>query len=186
MEQCPPWEANRFATNQEIPRILWNPKVHYRIHTWPPTFLILSQLDPVHTPTSLFQKIHLNIILTTTPGLVSFPQVSPPKPCIRLFSLPLCYMPRPSHSSQFYHPKNIGCGYRSLSSSLCGFLHSPVTSFLLGPIILLSTLLSNTLNCLMYTLNKTLVVVLNRAGRFREGRHCKYRPTKCTFSKLIF
>ena len=34
--------------------------------------------------------------------------------------------------------------YRSLSSSLCSFLHSPVTSFLVGPNILLSTLLLNT------------------------------------------
>ena len=34
---------------------------------------------------------------------------------------------------------------RSLSSSLCSFLHSPVTSSLLGPNILLKTLFSNTL-----------------------------------------
>jgi len=36
--------------------------------------------------------------------------------------------------------------YRSLSSSLFSFLHSPVTSSLLGPNILLNTLLSNTLS----------------------------------------
>jgi len=36
--------------------------------------------------------------------------------------------------------------YRSLSSSLCSFLHSPVTSTLLGPNILLNTLFSNTLS----------------------------------------
>ena len=36
--------------------------------------------------------------------------------------------------------------YRSLSSSLCTFLHSPVTSSLLGPNILLNTLFSNTLS----------------------------------------
>jgi hypothetical protein len=35
--------------------------------------------------------------------MVSFPQVSPPKPCINHTS----YMPRPSHSSGFYHPNNI-------------------------------------------------------------------------------
>jgi hypothetical protein len=34
----------------------------------------------------------------------------------------------------------LGKEYRSLSSSLCNFLHSPVTSSLLGPNTLLSTL----------------------------------------------
>ena len=38
----------------------------------------------------------------------------------------------------------LGEQYTSLSSSLCSFLHSPVTSSLLGPNILLSTLFSNT------------------------------------------
>jgi len=36
--------------------------------------------------------------------------------------------------------------YRSLSFWLCSLPHSPVTSFLLGPNILLSTLVSNTLS----------------------------------------
>ena len=40
----------------------------------------------------------------------------------------------------------LGKEYRSLSSSLCDFLHSPVISFLLGPNTLLSTLLLNTLS----------------------------------------
>ena len=29
MEQSPSWEANRFLASQEIPSILWNPKVYY-------------------------------------------------------------------------------------------------------------------------------------------------------------
>ena len=61
-------ETNRFSATQEIPRILWHPKVHYRIQKCPPPVPILSHLYPVHTTTSYFLKIHLKINLQSTSG----------------------------------------------------------------------------------------------------------------------
>jgi hypothetical protein len=58
---------------------------------YPPLLPILSQLDPDHTPSSHFLKIYLKYyprIYAWFSQVVSFPQVFPTKPCIRLSSTP--------------------------------------------------------------------------------------------------
>ena len=93
---------------KKFPAFYGNRKVHYRIHKCPPPVPILSQLDPVHIPTTHLLKIHLNIILPSTPGSpqwslsLRFPHQNP------VYASPLPhtrYVSRPSHSSLFYHPK---------------------------------------------------------------------------------
>jgi hypothetical protein len=98
-------------------------------------------------PTSHFLKTHLNITLPSTPGS--------PKRSISL----RCPYQNPVYTSLFpiraTCPANLildlitqtifGEEYKSLSSLLCSFLHSPVTWFLLGPNIL-NTLFSITLS----------------------------------------
>ena len=135
MVQSPYWEANWFAASQEIPRISRNPKVHYRTHKRPPPVSILGQPNPVHIPTSHLLDIRPNIIHPSTPRSpqwslsLRFPHQDPIHP----LSSPIratC----PDHLIllDFITRTILGEEYKSFSSSLCNFLHFPVTSSLLG------------------------------------------------------
>ena len=110
MQHSPSWEANWYSSSQEIPRIFWDRKVHYRLHKCSPLIHILRHINPVHKPTSHFLKIHINIILLHTPGSSKwsfsfrFPHQNP----VYTTTLPhTCYMPRPSQSSRFDRPIHI-------------------------------------------------------------------------------
>ena len=145
MVQSPSWEAKWFAASEEIPHILWNPKVHYRTHKRPPPDPILGQPNPVHIPTSHLLEIHPNIIHPSKPRS---PQWSLSLP-IRPLSSPI-RATYPAHLIRldFITRTILGEEYRSFSSSICNLLHSPVTSSLLGPNIILNTIFSNTLSFL--------------------------------------
>ena len=113
--------------------------------------LSLSWASPIQSiypnPTSwrsILIFTHLRLGLPSS----SFPPVSPPRPYTPPLLIHTRHVPSPSHSSRFYHPHNIGWGVQTINSSLCNLLHSPVTSSLLGPNILLNTIFSNTLSFL--------------------------------------
>jgi len=132
MEQSPSREAKCFSASQEVPRILWNPKVHCHIHKSPLPLSLLSHINPVHalhltSVRSILLFFHIRLGLQS--GL--FPSGYPTKTLYTsLLSLNTCYMPRQSHYSRFDHPNNIWVEYRSLISSLFSLLHSPITSIL--------------------------------------------------------
>jgi len=148
MQHSPSSEANRFWGSQEIPHILWNPKVHYRIHKCPPPVPIDRSIQPITVHSASWRPIlilssHLRLGLPND----LFPSDFPTKHLYTPLLSPIratC----PTHLILLYFITRtiLGEQYRSLSSSLCSFLHSPVTSTLVGPNIPLNTLFSNTLS----------------------------------------
>jgi hypothetical protein len=58
----------------------------------------------------------------------------------------LCYISSPSHPLFLDHSDYIFAKIKTMNTSSCSFVYGPVTSSLLGPNILLSTLFSNTLS----------------------------------------
>ena len=147
MEQSPSSEANRFSASQ-ISHILWNPDVHNCSQKCPPPVPVLSHIDPVHALISHFWRAIFIFSSHLGLGLPSdfFPSGFPTKTLnTPPFSPILATCPPHLIILYLIIWTILREEYSSCSSSLCGFLHSPVTLSLLGPNILLSTLLSNTI-----------------------------------------
>jgi len=108
VEQRRSWEALPSSGNQEISRIICNPKFHYRVHKSPPRVPILSQNNPIQAPPSSFLKSYFNMSPLLGPFLISGAlQISKSKPCMPVSSL-LCNLHTPPISfAWFYHWINI-------------------------------------------------------------------------------
>ena len=145
MAHSPHWEVKRFSGSQEIPQIWWNQKVHYRIYKYPPLVLTLSQIKLVHAPRPTSWRSIL--ILSSHLHLGLLPSAFPTKTLYTpLLSIMCATCPVQLIVLDLITQIVFGEKWISLSSSLSSFLHSPVTSSLLGPNILLSTLFSDTLS----------------------------------------
>jgi len=66
MEKSSSSEPKSHLISQEIPHLLWNPKVHYRVPKSLPLVPILNQMHPVHIYSPYFRKILCNVIFPST------------------------------------------------------------------------------------------------------------------------
>ena len=136
MEQSPSWEANRFSAGQEIPRILYGTRSFITAFT-SDRHLFLSRASSIQSipphPTYWISILIFssNLRLALPSGL--FPSGFPIKTLYTPFISPI----RATCLARLIlldliNRTVLGEQYKSLNSSLCSFLHSPVTSSLLG------------------------------------------------------
>ena len=147
MEKGPSWEANMFSAFREIPRILWDLKfftafarARYLSLTW------ARVIQAIHL-TSWIYILILSSFYAWVFQVVFSPQVFSHQHSVYTFTISLTlFVPHPSDSSCFDHWIISVEQWRSESSFLCSFHHSPVNSSLLDPNTFLSILFSNTLS----------------------------------------
>ena len=147
MDQSSSWQCNRFSVTK-FPAFYGNRLIitafttalHFSVF-WARSIQSVPTIPLPEDPSQYYNPIYAWIF-----QVFSLPQFSPPQPCILI--------PLPVHATCVVYlilfdlitRIILGVHYRSLSSSLFSFLLTPVTSYLLGSNILLSTLFSNTLS----------------------------------------
>jgi hypothetical protein len=120
MEQSPSWESNSHSASQEIPRLLWKPKVHYRVHRSRQLAPVMILMNPVHTLPNYFSKIHSNIILPPTlmHSEWSLPFRFPTIIFMHFSSHPSILHVHPFHLPWFDRPNNIWWSIHHILSNL--------------------------------------------------------------------
>jgi len=58
MKQSPSWRADSHSVDQDIPRLLWNPKFLCHVHNNLPLDCTLIQMNPIHILTINYFNIH--------------------------------------------------------------------------------------------------------------------------------
>jgi hypothetical protein len=91
----------RHSASQKIPRLLWNPNVHYHVRKSPRPVPVLSQMNVIQTLQPYVPKVNFNIIFLQQ---ISFLVVSTLPAFQRSSHLThVCCMPRPSLPPRFDH-----------------------------------------------------------------------------------
>jgi hypothetical protein len=149
MELCHSWyPATHFAT-KEFPSILWNPKLHYRVHKSSQLVPILSHINSAHTSPSYLRSILILFFhLRLGPPSGLFPSDFPTNSLHAFLFSHSCYMPSPSHPLLLII---LGEEYKLWSSSIYSF--SPTSCHFI-PLrskycIPLNSLFSNSFSCII-------------------------------------
>ena len=147
IEQSPPWEANRFSASQRNSPNSMEPEGSLPRLQESITCPYLEPDHPVHVPhptswkciTILLSDLRLGIPSSLFPSSFLTKTLYPPLLSnIRAICSTLLIL------LDFFNRITFGVEYRPISSSLYSFLHFHVILSLLGPNILLCTLLTNT------------------------------------------